>query len=77
MKVEILWGIKEHTYQLKSFKDEPAAVEWCRKHAKDIYVINGQITAGKTLSHIDLVAALRGADSNRNNEGKNDKRRNG
>lgn len=77
MKVEILWGIKEHTYQFKSFKDESAAVEWCRRNARNIYVINGQITAGKTLSHFDLVAALRGADSDRNKEGKNDKRRNG
>ena len=45
--------------QTKSFKDETAAVEFCRKHHDNIHSINGIPTHGEQLSHFEIIDAIR------------------
>ncbi len=40
--------------QLKTFKDEESAMEWCRRNYEKIVAINGIITDGKLVNHYEL-----------------------
>ena len=61
MKVRILYGdFLNTTWQEKSFKDETACIEWCRKNYKKIWCINDYRTQSQPISHFDIMDALRG-----------------
>lgn len=62
MTVKILYGenIINSEWQTKTFKDEMAAVEWCRRNAKKIVRINDLLTGNQPVSHFDVMDALRG-----------------
>lgn len=61
MKVKILFGKPFNmTWQDKSFKDENAVIEWCRRNADKIGCINDYRTNFKKLSHFEIMDALRG-----------------
>ena len=61
IKIKILYGELFNTqWQEKSFKDETAAIEWCRRNYKKIGCINDYRTGFKAISHFEIMDALRG-----------------
>ncbi len=61
IKVKVLFGELFNTeWQTKSFKDENAAMEWCRRNASKIGCINDYRTGFKPISHFEIMDALRG-----------------
>ena len=47
------------SYQEKTFKDEMSAVQWCRMHHANIGMINSTPTAGRQISHFEIMEAIR------------------
>lgn len=61
IKLEILYGeLFNSSWQTKSFKDEAAAIEWCRRNANRIICINNYRTCLKPISHYQVMDAIRG-----------------
>ena len=61
LKVRILYGKPfESSWQEKSFKDETAAMEWCRRNAEKICCINDYRTMCLPVSQYEIMDALRG-----------------
>ena len=61
LKVTIFYGtLGNMTYQEKSFQDENAAIEWCRRNYKKIGCINDYRTCFQQPSHFEIMDALRG-----------------
>lgn len=61
IKVNIQYGeFPNTTLQTKSFKDENAAIEWCRRNYKKIFSINDYRTFFQPISHFDVIHGLRG-----------------
>lgn len=62
LEVMIAWGDSyiDSTYQLKVFENEDDLLMWCRRNAKHIQAINGTVTDGQPLTHIEIVRAVRG-----------------
>lgn len=50
---------KNNDVQKKSFKDEKAAMEWCRRNYKKIFRINDRLTLFEPISHFDIIDAIR------------------
>ena len=61
MQVKIAWKAIDDV-QLKTFKDETACIEWCRKNATNIMSINGVLTGRNKLSHFDIKDCLAGIE---------------
>lgn len=61
IKLTVMYGtLGSCTWQEKSFKDEMAAIEWCRKNYKKIGCINEYRTGFKEISHYDVMDAING-----------------
>lgn len=61
IKLEILYGeLFNSSWQTKSFKDETAAIEWCRRNAAKIGCINDYRTFFRPVSHFEVMDAIRG-----------------
>lgn len=59
--VDILWADSNgESSQKKKFKDEMSAIEWIRKHYKNVTAINGYFTWGEKVSHFEIMDALKG-----------------
>ena len=64
LKVKILFGKPfEMSWQEKSFKDENAAIEWCRRNSSKIGCINNYRTVFQNISHFEIMDALRGVEN--------------
>ena len=64
MTVNIMYGTFLNTeWQKKKFKDEISAMEWCRRHFKNIGCINNYRTGFQPISHFEIMDALRGKEN--------------
>lgn len=64
IKVKVMYGELFNTnWQDKSFQDETAAIEWCRRNWKKIGCINDYRTNFQQLSHFEIMDALRGVEN--------------
>ena len=63
-KVKILYGKgADSSWQEKSFKDDMAAIEWCRRNYEKIVMINDYRTFNQQISHFEIMDALRGIEN--------------
>lgn len=61
IKIKVMYGEWFNTtWQNKSFKDEMACIEWCRRNYAKIGCINDYRTCFEPISHFDVMNALRG-----------------
>lgn len=58
IKIKVLYGTL--SWQDKSFKDENACIEWCRKNYAKIGCINDYRTRFHPISHFEIRDAIRG-----------------
>ena len=64
IKVKVLYGeLLNTSWQDKSFKDENAAIEWCRKNYRNIGCINDYRTGFEPISHFEIMDALNGKEN--------------
>lgn len=64
IKVRILYGkLFASEWQDKTFKDENAAIEWCRRNHEKIGCINDYRTNHQQISHFEIMDALRGVEN--------------
>lgn len=62
VKITVLFGdFLNTTYQEKTFKDEEACIEWCRRNHQKIGCINDYRTGFRPVSHFEIIGAIRGA----------------
>ncbi len=61
IKIKVLFSqLFNSEWQDKSFKDENAAMEWCRRNSAKIGCINDYRTGFKPISHFEIMDAIRG-----------------
>lgn len=61
IKVKILYGQPFNmSWQDKSFKDETAAIEWCKRNYEKIGCINDYRTGFQQISQFGVMDALKG-----------------
>ncbi len=61
IRIKVLYGsLFNTTWQDKTFKDETACIEWCRKNHAKIGCINDYRTTFQPISHFDIRDAIRG-----------------
>ena len=62
IKIKVLFGkdVFNATWQDKTFKDEMAAVEWCRRNSLSIWCINDFRTQGRPVPHFEIMDAING-----------------
>ncbi len=61
IKIKVKYGEFMHSeWQTKSFNDEFAAMEWCRKNYNKIQCINDYRTFYQPISHFDVKSAIEG-----------------
>lgn len=52
-----------HSQQEKTFENDAAAIEWCRRNYRSINKINNYKTRGMRVSHWDLMDAINGEEN--------------
>jgi len=62
LKLKVLYGSSalDTEWQDKSFKDENAAIEWCRRNYAKIACVNDYRTFFQQVSHFEIMDAIRG-----------------
>ena len=61
IKIIVMFGeLGNCTWQDKTFKDETACIEWCRRNYQKIGCINDYRTGFKPISHFEIIDAIKG-----------------
>ena len=61
VKLNVKYGEFMHSeWQVKTFRDEYVAMEWCRRNYKKIQCINDYRTFYQPISHFDVMSAIEG-----------------